>query len=259
MRIIIITEKDEFYLPISIYHILLNCRHNIISVVCARNPLTSSTFKTAIKFYTTFGFPPLIKHAVRLFIAKFLDIISLLQHTKQFYSIKNVCKHFKIQYQFIRKLNSNEFLEYCKRCDVDLILSVSPTQIFGPKLISIPKFGCINVHSSWLPKYRGLYPTYWAMSKGETSIGVTVHCLEKGIDTGGIILQAGVEIPLNATLDTMLIRTKFLGAQLLLKTIELIASNKVEPQMPDLKKGSYYSFPTRKSYKDFIKRGYTLW
>jgi methionyl-tRNA formyltransferase len=115
---------------------------------------------------------------------------------------------------------------------VDLIASVSATQIFKEKLINLPRYGCINVHTAKLPKYRGLYPTYWAMVSGEETVGISVHYIEKGIDTGGIILQGEVEIPADATLDHMLRVTKVRGAELLIKVIKQIVEGTVQAFYP---------------------------
>jgi methionyl-tRNA formyltransferase len=89
-------------------------------------------------------------------------------------------------------------------------------------------------------------------------VGITIHYIEKGIDTGKIILQENVEIPPNTTLDYMLKTTKLKGATLLIKAIKQIATETARPFYPE-GEGSYFSFPTPESYKEFINRGYRLW
>jgi methionyl-tRNA formyltransferase len=140
----------------------------------------------------------------------------------------------------------------------DLIVSVSPTQIFKEALINLPRFGCINVHTAKLPEYRGLYPTYWAMSCGEKTIGISIHYIEKDIDTGKIILQEEVEIVPGTTLNHMLTVTKLRGAELLVKAISQIASGKVKAHYAQ-GRGTYFSFPTAESYQQFKHLGYKLW
>ena len=73
MRILVITEEDEFYLPLSIQYILNNCPYEIVEVVCARNPLLPSKLMAARKFYTAFGLGPILSHGLRLVKAKALD------------------------------------------------------------------------------------------------------------------------------------------------------------------------------------------
>ncbi len=258
MRILVITEEDEYYLPLSIDYLLKNCSEQIVGVVCARNPLLPGKFKAARKFYKVFGFRPVLIHGLRLAKAKLLDAFNRLNFTGRYYSVKRVCKAHKTPFVFSDNINSPEFLQYCNDLNINLIASVSPTQIFKEDLINLPKYGCINIHTAKLPMYRGLYPTYWAMALGEKTIGITIHYIEKGIDTGKIILQVDVEVPPHTTLDDMLKVTKLKGAELLVKAITQIVNGTVQSFYPE-GQGSYYSFPTPDSYKQFINRGYKLW
>ena len=258
MRVLIITEEDEFYLPLSIDYILKNCSENIVEVVCARNPILPSKIKAARKFLNAFGLLPVLHQGFRLFKAKILNGLSWLNFSGRYYSVKNVCKTHNMPYSFAENINSPEFLRHCNDLNIDLIASVSPTQIFKERIINLPKHGCINIHTAKLPKYRGLYPTYWAMACGEKTIGVSIHYIEKGIDTGKILLQEEIEIPQNTTLDHMLTVTKQKGAELTVQAIKQIAENKVKAYYAE-GEGNYFSFPTPDSYKNFKKNGYKLW
>jgi len=258
MRILIITEEDEFYLPFSIDYILRNIKTEVVEVVCARNPLLPSKFKAACKFYKSFGLKPVLLQAFRLLRAKLQDTIPCLNRSDRQYSVRRTCKAHGVTYLHCDNINSDDFLQHCRELAIDLIASVSPTQIFKEKLITLPKYGCINIHTAKLPKYRGLYPTYWAMSSGETTIGISVHYIEKGIDTGKIIMQDEVEVPGSTTLDNMLRVTKIKGAELLIEAVGQIETGTVRPFYPE-GDGSYFSFPTWESYKDFRGRGYKLW
>jgi len=258
MRVLIITEEDEFYLPLSIGYLLKNCGEDIVEVVCARNPLLPSKFRAACKFFNAFGFGPIFYQGMRVVKAKILDSLSLLNFTNRYYSIKRVCQAYNIPYSHSGSINSPEFLQHCNDLNIDLVASVSPTQIFKEGLINLPRYGCVNIHTAKLPEYRGLYPTYWAMACGEKVIGISIHYIEKGIDTGKILLQQEVEIPPGATLDKMLTVTKLKGAELLVQAIKQIVENKVNAFYPE-GKGTYFSFPTPESYKKFKNHGYKLW
>ena len=258
MRVLIITEEDEFYIPLSISHILKNSEHEIVGVVCARNPISPGKFKVAIKFFKAFGFVPILSHTLRLVKAKLLDIVPWLNFTGRKFSVKRVCQEHGMPYMYCENLNSKKFLHYCRELNIALIASVSPSQIFKEDLINLPEHSCINIHTAKLPKYKGLYPAYWAMASGEKTLGVSIHYIEKGIDTGKIISQVEVPIPSGATLDHMLSVTKIKGAELLLEAIKQIASGTTEAHYAE-GQGSYFSFPTCKSYREFRRLGYKLW
>lgn len=258
MRILIITEEDEFYLPLSIDYLLKNCGDQITEVVCARNPLLPSKLKAASKFYTVFGAGAILSQGLRLIKAEILDALPRFNFTGRYYSVKRTCEAYNIPHSNSENINSPDFLRHCQQLDVDLIASVSPTQIFKQNLIDLPKYGCINIHTAKLPKYRGLYPVYWAMACGEKTVGISIHYIEKGIDTGKILLQKEVEIPPGTTLDHMLTVTKLKGAELLVEAIKQIAEGTAQAFYAE-GEGSYFSFPTPESYKKFKKHSYKLW
>jgi len=258
MQVLIITEEDEFYLPLSIDYLLENCGEEIVEVVCARNPLLPGKLKTARKFYTAFGLAPVLSQGFRVIKAKILDAFPRLNFANRHYSVKCVCEAHNVPYLYCENINAPAFIQHCQQLNVELVASVSPTQIFKNDLINLPKYGCINIHTAKLPKYRGLYPTYWAMACGEKTLGISIHYIEKGIDTGKIILQEEVEIPQCTTLDNMLKITKLKGAELLVKAIEQIAQGTVQAYYPK-GEGTYFSLPTHDSYKEFKKHGYKLW
>jgi len=258
MRVLIITEENVFYLPLSIDYVLENLGPEVLEVVCARNPLLPSKFAAAGKFFNAFGSRPLVSYGWRLFKAKTRPAFPWLDSADRYYSIKHVCKKHNTEYLYSDNINSPDFLHHCQNLNIDLIASVSATQIFKERLINLPPHGCINIHTAKLPNYRGLYPTYWAMACGEKSIGICVHYIEKGIDTGRIILQDEVEIPASTTLDHMLKVTKLKGAELLIKAIKQIAEGTVRASYPE-GQGSYFSFPTAESYRQFKNHGYKLW
>ncbi|MBN1123645.1 MAG: hypothetical protein JXA82_01460 [Sedimentisphaerales bacterium] len=258
MQIMVITEEEELYLPLSIEVFLNKISSEIMEVVCVRNLRHSNWFVTILKFYRTFGIRPLISHAFRIARAKLLNTFPALNRTGRFFSIKNLCDHYKVPYSTCENVNATPFLQDFRTKGVDLIVAISPSQIFKEKLISLPRYGCINIHSSKLPMYRGLYPTYWAMSCGEKRMGITIHYIEKGIDTGKIIVQEEVEIPAATTLHHMLTVTKIKGAELAIKAIKQIENGSVQSTYGQ-GSSSYYSFPTAQSYRQFKQRGYRLW
>ena len=116
MRILIITEEDEFYIPLSIQHILKNCPYEIVEIVCARNPLLPGKLKAAHKFYTAFGFMPVLYQGLRVAKAKVLDTFGWLNFTRRYYSVKRVCKAHDVIYSYSENINSLDFLQHCRGC-----------------------------------------------------------------------------------------------------------------------------------------------
>lgn len=113
---------------------------------------------------------------------------------------------------------------------VDVFVVVAYGQILPPELLAIPKQGCINIHGSLLPKYRGAAPIQWAIYNGETETGVTTMLMDAGMDTGPILLQATVAITLDDTVQTLALKLSHLGADLLLQTLRQLPELTPQPQ-----------------------------
>lgn len=115
----------------------------------------------------------------------------------------------------------------------DLIVVAAYGKILPQSVLDIPGFGCINVHASLLPKWRGASPIQNALLAGETETGITIMLMDKGMDTGDIIAQEKTEISPDETKELLLLRLTGLGRDLLLKTIPLWVRRKIASQPQD--------------------------
>lgn len=121
------------------------------------------------------------------------------------------------------KLKDNDkFINELKKLAPDVICVVAYGKILPKEIINIPPLGCINVHGSLLPKYRGAAPIQWAVLNGDKSTGITTMYMDTGMDTGDMILREEVEIGDNETTGELWERLKIVGGKLLVETLELI-------------------------------------
>lgn len=119
-------------------------------------------------------------------------------------------------------LRDGNALEILKQLNPDIIVVVAYGKILPEEILSLPKYGCVNGHASLLPKYRGASPIQWCIVCGETKTGVTTMLMDKGMDTGDILLQRHVEIGKNETAEELFERLSVISADLMLETIENI-------------------------------------
>ncbi len=141
-----------------------------------------------------------------------------------------VSKDLKI-YQPEKVRKNIEFIEEIKALEPDVICVVAYGKILPKEILEIPKLGCINVHGSLLPKYRGAAPIQWAVINGEKVTGVTTMYMDVGMDTGDMILKEKTEIAPDETTGELWDRLAIIGAELLVKTLEQI-ENKTAPRIP---------------------------
>ena len=121
----------------------------------------------------------------------------------------------------------------------DALAVVAYGKILPPWLFTLPPFGAINVHASLLPRYRGAAPIPWAIVRGETRTGVTTMKIDRGLDTGDVLLQEGVEIGPEETAVQLGDRLAVLGADLLAETLDRLEAGRLRPRPQDPRLASH--------------------
>ena len=129
------------------------------------------------------------------------------------------------------KVKDSDFVQVLKELAPDIMVVVAFGQILSEEILNIPKYGCINVHGSLLPEYRGAAPIQWSIIDGREYGGVTTMYMAKGLDSGDMILKAQEKIRDDDTYGSLYDRLSVIGADLLIKTLELIESGEA-PRTP---------------------------
>ena len=138
---------------------------------------------------------------------------------KQNEELQNFCLEKGLPYYFMNK-GCNDCLEnWVKELEPDLIVIYGMSELLKGNILSIPKKGCINLHLSLLPKYRGSHPIFWTFYNYDLNPGATVHYIDEGEDTGNIIYQESFELPIGSTEEELVFLSSNIGAKLLIKAI----------------------------------------
>ena len=143
------------------------------------------------------------------------------------------------------KLKTSEFERAIKNLSPDLIAVTAYGEIFPPSMLKIPPLGCINVHASLLPRYRGAAPINWAIASGEKETGVSIMLMNEGMDTGDVLAQRKILIGEEETAEELSSRLSVEGAELLLETINRI--KEISPVKQDDREATYAPLLSRKS------------
>lgn len=128
------------------------------------------------------------------------------------------------------KIRVPEFLTALAAWKPDLIAVTAYGRILHSPILTLPPMGCVNVHGSLLPKYRGAAPVQWAVINGETETGITTMLMDEGMDTGAMLLQESLPILPEDTSGTLAPRLAALGGSLLVKTIARLKAGTITPQ-----------------------------
>jgi len=127
------------------------------------------------------------------------------------------------------KVREPDFIKVLRELNPDIIVVAAFGQILPAEILELPQYGCINVHASLLPAYRGAAPIHRAIINGEQQTGVTIMQMDTGLDTGDMLLQGRVQIGLDDTVELVHDRLAELGGDLLLQALELIDSGQALP------------------------------
>lgn len=147
-------------------------------------------------------------------------------HEMAFPPVKEVALEHNIPVLQPEKMKDPDFFSQLTQLKPDIILVVAYGRKLPLPILELPRFGCINVHASLLPKYRGAAPIQWAVINGETVSGVTIMHMAEGIDTGDMILTQKVELSKDETAGTLHDKLAAIGGPLLLSAMDAIETGR---------------------------------
>ena len=136
-------------------------------------------------------------------------------------------------------------VEILKEIAPDLVVVVAYGKLLPADFLTYPKYGCINIHASILPKYRGASPIHWSVINGDKETGVTAMQMDEGLDTGDILHVKKIPIGENDTTEQMFEKLAVLGAETLMETIDMIESDSLTPIKQDESKATKVGLLTK--------------
>lgn len=131
------------------------------------------------------------------------------------------------------KMKAPDFLSALQEWNADVIAVAAFGRILPPSILSLPRNGCVNVHGSLLPRYRGAAPIQWAIINGDSETGITTILMDEGMDTGAILLQERLTIEPEDTAGSLSVRMAALGGRVLVETLERLKAGTVTPKRQD--------------------------
>lgn len=160
-------------------------------------------------------------------------------------AVKQVAMAHEVPVYQPEKIRNEQSIEQLRAMQPDVIVVVAYGQILPQAILDIPPYGCLNVHGSLLPKYRGAAPIHWAILNGDEVTGVTVMQMDIGMDTGDVLSMATEAIRPEDTTESLYERLKILGADLLISTLQKIVNNELVPCPQQEELATYTKLITR--------------
>ena len=129
--------------------------------------------------------------------------------------------------------DAEQSMKILKEISPELIVVTAYGQILPKEILELPKYGCINIHASLLPKYRGAAPINWVLLNGEIETGVTSMQMGEGLDTGDMLIKKSTKIGENETYEELYARLSAMGGEVLAETVEAVESGTLVPEKQD--------------------------
>lgn len=162
-----------------------------------------------------------------------------------FTPVKEVAVRHGVEVYTPKRVKDAEFVEILRGIPCDVIVVVAFGQILSKEILELPEYGCINVHGSLLPRWRGAAPIQWAILEGDKKTGVTTMQMDEGIDTGDMLLKKELLISAEDTGESLFEKLSKLGGPLLLETLALAEQGKLAPEKQKDEEGTYAGMLTK--------------
>jgi len=253
LKVYIVTQDDPFYIPIFLKYFFEEIDEDVnLQTTFLLDPFGESFTALIRRMYALYGPIDFVRRGLDFVARKASDAIGWGS-----YSVVTVAQSHDISVETVDTVNEPSFVERIETENISVILSVSAPEIFGPSLLQAPSWGCLNVHTAKLPKYRGMLPTFWALYHGDDEIGVTIHTMEEEIDQGQIAKQATFPVSSSDTLDDVIQQGKREGGELAAQALNALAEDNLQLR-PMKGEESYFSFPTAEERRELQRRGRRL-
>ena len=245
MNISIFTQDEDFFLKENFENFIKRLPKDIklkAIFLCSVSPYGKklSLISKLFKSLSTFGIKFTLRYSFKFLISKYLK-----ENMKKMFLRNN------IDVFYIKNKIGKKDIEKIKKLNLDLIISLACPVLFKEEILNIPKKGCINIHCSLLPKYRGLMPSFWTLYNNEDYSGVSIFLINKDIDDGPIIFQKKIKVS-NFTLEELILNTKAISFKALRIVLKLFKKNKIKIiNENNVKESTYFSFPNKKDVDKF--------
>ena len=255
VRVAVLTQEDSFVIPENIK--LLANMDSIELVAVVKIDATGSLVNKKTLFIKGFGLSQVIKMGL---VSTFNGILNIIDSFCFFKlgllkSLKSVSVVCDSKYKTMIDPNEKSNIDWLVKERIDLVVSYSAPCIFKSELLKVPKFGCVNLHCSLLPKYAGLLPSFWTLYEKAEMLGATVHEMDDKIDNGAILGQIKVSTPSDLSMFNVIRVTKRAGGRLMVSVIGEILSGNAKAQINSVDEKDYYSWPTIDQIKEFRRGG----
>jgi len=255
MRVYLIIDETRFYHPGFVSEFLKKTTDEVVGGALVTKVPKKNSIENYLRTHWYYLKPSeMAKLAFRKYTMAMKDLLLRRDLNRPFYSVRSVLEFFKIDFIEVRyDMNQKRYIDSIKEKEPDVIVSCN-SLIFKEEVIEIPKICCLNRHSALLPSYGGLWPVFQAYRRGEEYTGVSVHVMQRKIDTGNVLAQIKIRIEEGDTIADLYNKCFKISADVVIAALEKVRKGDFTPCSEGYQ-SSYFSFPVGEHWQEFRKRG----
>lgn len=257
LRVFIISQEEPFYIPKVIQYLAVHQNDNFEIVGATRlqphrkNKTMKDWLLERTQIYTYWEL--FITSCFFIYCKIVFKILAKIGFDNP-YSVKHIYAKSSINEIETNDINCPFYLTKLRELNIDVVLSISPPQLFGRDLLNLPSKVCLNAHGTLLPRHRGVFGSWWMLFNQDKEIGTTIHTMEEKLDAGEIVWQKEVPMPESATQYAIAYHTKKIMSEGLVETLDKLNAQSIESIASPYQE-SYHRAPTKEQGKAFHKRG----
>jgi methionyl-tRNA formyltransferase len=246
MTVLLLTDDNPMYMPAYLEPVIRTHSDHLTEIVFAPNP--NEDFGTMIrKRYKMFGSTAFLRYGFRYASGTLLSKLPS-SLTTDYHSVGEIAREYDVPVRTETDINRSTFVSSVRKQGPDVILSIACGQLLGEDYLSIPDQGCINLHGSLLPEYRGRATAFWVLYHDEDVSGVIAHYMTSEFDSGDIIMQREFNINSTDTMDDVYWKIVENGLELAVDLLDRLARGEELPRRPNpTDEDEYRRFPGRRS------------
>lgn len=261
MRIVLLCSKDHVFANYLVRHLVGKYKDMIVGIFESEGLSgNKSFFQTLRLYFRKSGFCFLFFQGIRQLIFKVGKTTSRFLRSgnkkSPFYHWRRLLGTSSATIYRTVDINSDDDIQKLSNLSADLIISIFFPQVLKSRVLESVRFGCLNMHPSLLPAYKGLHPVFWALACSESYIGMSVHLMQLKVDCGQILLQKKIEVLERDTEHSLYVKSCVIGAELLTQIVDRLQKSGSFPDaVISNTDGNYYSIPDRRAIRAFCNAG----
>lgn len=258
MKILVLSSRDHFHSPIVLRN--LKSKRPNDEIILATTPklgIKGSFLDKISRIIKESGCDYLVSQMILKFCFGLLGFIERFILGKSFsernyFTIKEAACYLKLKHLDLNDINSPKSVSRLKELKPDLIITIFFNQILKKNILSVPEYGSLNIHPSYLPKYRGFSPCFWVLVNNESKTGVSLHRLIRGLDKGMLLLRQKIFIDSEDTFFT-LYRKCALRATDDIDTVFKSVTDISHGELQDESRATYFPVISARAVREFRK------